>query len=154
MTFGEISGDTAWAGGCLCGAVRYTVSGAPIGQSLCYCDVCQTIAGGSPSGLVAANSAEFAIESGDGDLGRFPLTSDAGNPVVRAFCRTCGTHMFTELPLKPERIVVKAGTLDERAAFKPALAIFRSSAQTWHEPQFANGMPAFERGFVAREIGA
>lgn len=140
-----------WAGGCLCGAVRYAVSTPPIAQSLCFCTVCQTIAGGSPSGLLAAARESFHFQQGEEDLEQYALTSDAGNPIIRSFCRVCGTHMISDLPLKTDRIFVKAGTLDERAAFIPTAAIFTGRAQPWHRPLFNNAIATFEQGVVAQE---
>ena len=140
-----------WAGKCLCGAVRYSVSGAPIAETLCYCTVCQTIAGGSPSGLVAARRDEFHFGQGEDELQAFTMISDAGNEITRRFCRTCGTHLSSELPSKPDRIFIKAGTLDTRDSFHPKVAIFAASAQPWHQPQFTDALATFDRAFVVQE---
>ena len=41
------------AGGCLCGATRYVVTGAPIRAQLCHCRFCQRRTGSSFSVVVA-----------------------------------------------------------------------------------------------------
>jgi len=40
---------TSHEGGCLCGAVRFTVVGDPVVAGACYCRDCQYASGGGPA---------------------------------------------------------------------------------------------------------
>ena len=71
---------THYAGGCLCGAVRYEVSGAARHLCYCYCASCRR-ASGSP-----------AVAWGTFDLDSFRVTRGtfaefrSSEPVRRGFC--------------------------------------------------------------------
>jgi hypothetical protein len=88
-------------GGCLCKAVRYSVSAAPIVTRSCWCRVCQYIGAGS------------------------------GNVMHRRFCPICGTHLFTASEARPRLTFVRAGTLDDREIARPAATIWTTSAPSW-----------------------
>jgi len=42
----EASGSSRAEGGCLCGAVRYSVTGTPVARTLCHCISCRRATGG------------------------------------------------------------------------------------------------------------
>ena len=117
------------AGGCLCGAVRYAIS-APIGAlRACHCTHCQknTGAGASINAVVAG--ADFAITQGKPK--RFTTQADSGRTLFRYFCGDCGSPLYAHREMSPERIVVKAGTLDDSSALKLTAHIWTKSARPW-----------------------
>ena len=77
----------AMAGGCLCGAVRFTAEPAEDGMTACHCDMCRRWTGSVFMGVNCGTS--LAIE-GDPPLGVF-TSSDYGE---RVFCPTCGSTLF------------------------------------------------------------
>ena len=40
-------------GGCLCGAIRYRISGNVLGEVTCHCRDCQYVCGGAPAYVIA-----------------------------------------------------------------------------------------------------
>ena len=58
------------------------------------------------------------------------------------FCPDCGTHLITD-PTKLAAVIVKVGTLDDPAQFKPDLAIHMVDVQPYHHVDPA--LPRFER---------
>lgn len=69
--------------------------------------------------------------------------TDLETPRTRRFCRTCGTHLTTELP-DGARVVLKVGTLDDPSQFNgPKMAIFALDRQHYH--LIPDGLPTFER---------
>jgi hypothetical protein len=42
----------ALSGGCMCGAVRYKISGAPIASGLCHCNRCRPQSGSAFSTII------------------------------------------------------------------------------------------------------
>jgi hypothetical protein len=123
-------------GGCLCGAVRYEVSAAPIYGALCYCEDCRRLTS-SHSSLTFVPKKALQVT---GALSEFSRTSDAGNVVTRYFCPTCGAGIYSEGTMRGVAIL-KAGTLDDASSFHPEAAVFTSRAPHWDKP--AEGLKHF-----------
>ena len=119
---------TQITGGCLCGAVRFSSSAAPVTMRVCWCRVCQYLAAGSGSANVCFRTETFEIE---GEPSDFVSIADSGNRMHRRFCPACGTPMFSEAESRPHLIFVRAGTLDDREAIRPVASIWTSSAPSW-----------------------
>jgi hypothetical protein len=115
-------------GGCLCRAVRYRISAAPIATRVCWCRLCQYL--GAGSGTVNACFPADAL-SVDGELRDFPSVADSGNVMHRRFCPRCGTQVFSAAEARPPLIFVRAGTLDDPEVVRPAATIWTSQAPTW-----------------------
>jgi hypothetical protein len=115
-------------GGCLCKAVRYRITAAPIVTRVCWCRVCQYLAAGSGAVNTCFPSNAIKIE---GRLADYPLIADSGTSMHRRFCPTCGTPMFSEAESRPHLIFVRSGTLDNPEIAKPSATIWVSSAPTW-----------------------
>lgn len=133
----------AMTGGCLCGAVRYTASAAPVTTRICWCRVCQYFAAGNGSLNVVFPREDMAIT---GKLGRYSSIADSGNHMHRSFCPTCGVQLFSEAEERPQLIVVRAGTLDDPTQVRPEGMIWTASAPAWAAldpelPQFAGQPP-------------
>lgn len=115
-------------GGCLCKAVRYTATAAPLATRACWCRVCQYI--GAGSGTVNAVFKRDAVTI-TGEMKEFLLTADSGNHMHRSFCPKCGTHLFNQAEERSGFIVVRVGTMDDPEQGKPAMTIWTSAAPTW-----------------------
>jgi hypothetical protein len=115
-------------GGCLCKAVRYRISAAPLPTRMCWCRVCQYLAAGNATVNVSFPSNAVSVE---GQLTDYSSTADSGTRMHRKFCAQCGTPVFSEAESRPHLIVVRAGTLDDPEVAKPAAAIWVSSAPAW-----------------------
>ncbi len=103
-------------GGCLCRAVRYSVSAAPSATRVCWCRLCQYVGAGSGTVNVCFPTAAMTIE---GKLRDFVSVADSGNKMHRRFCPVCGTALFSEAEVRPHLIFVRAGTLDDPEVARP-----------------------------------
>jgi len=115
-------------GGCLCKAVRYRITAAPIVTRVCWCRVCQYLACGNATVNVCFPTSAVTI---DGKLGDYQLVADSGNKMHRRFCPTCGTQMFSEAESRPHLIFVRVGTLDDPEIARPSATIWTSEAPSW-----------------------
>lgn len=115
-------------GGCRCGAVRYEVSAEPMAVMNCHCRDCQYASGGGFSTVAVVPRAAFKLLQGAPT--RFAVKGDSGKDIVRNFCGTCGTPLFSE-PHNEGIWVVKAGTLDDPRWLKPSGNLYTASAQPW-----------------------
>jgi len=77
-------------GGCLCGAVRYTLTRAPNYVYFCHCRDCQ-LESGSPF-VTDMNVDRDAVRI-VGELTRYARTGDSGKSIHRHFCSRCGTTL-------------------------------------------------------------
>ena len=129
-------------GGCLCGAIRYRISGNVLGSGkLPLPRLPVRLRWGS--GLRHRCAEEI-----DRDAARRagPLREHGGErcPRTRQFCPSCGTPLFAENSKYPQVVSVKVGSLDDSTFFKPTAQLWTGSAPPWHEidPE----VPAFNKG--------
>jgi hypothetical protein len=104
------SEETQWvpealSGGCMCGAVRYKISGAPIASSLCHCNRCRRQSGSAFSTIIIIKRS--AIK---GTTAVFEDTGSSGLNVARRYCPLCGSPLTTESDATPDLMFVKVGS--------------------------------------------
>src|SRR6185437_9139462 len=86
-------------GGCLCGAMRYRVTGPQKRGSACYCTFCQRRSGGALS--VHAWFAEDQITITGTPTIYEHRSDESGQPLRLHFCRRCGTHIMLSVEKYP-----------------------------------------------------
>ncbi|MEM1231916.1 MAG: GFA family protein [Pseudomonadota bacterium] len=129
-------------GGCLCGAIRYEVTGAPAMAAVCHCRNCQKQAGSAFSTLIGVGKTQFEIRSGEPKLYTDQDTT-SGAPVGRYFCGDCGSPIYSAVPAQPETIFIKSGTLDDTSDFAPQLHFWCSTKQPW--VTLGDGVPTLDQ---------
>ncbi len=135
-----MSTTKALTGGCLCGAIRYEVSAAPIMMASCHCRDCQKATGAAYFPALAVPSAALRVQ---GEPRTFAVEADSGNQVTRAFCGLCGSTLWGWSSANPDGRNISAATLDEPERFTPMAHVFAASAQPWD--QVPPGVARFER---------
>ena len=106
------------AGGCLCGEVRYQVSGASIWNAICYCESCTRAAGAPAIAWAGFDKSKFRVLNGSVEI----YQSSRG--VLRGFCRRCGTTLTYQknpevLEGAQDDVYVATRTLDDPSAYPP-----------------------------------
>jgi hypothetical protein len=117
-------------GGCLCGGVRYDCDAAPLFTAVCQCRNCQKQAGTAFSVIVAVPRGALHVH-GDSLASYADRGDDSGQPVIRYFCRNCGSPIKSEVAAAPAMDFIKAGTLDDVSWLAPQVAVWCDSAQPW-----------------------
>jgi hypothetical protein len=114
------------SGGCLCGAVRFTVTGPLRPVVFCHCGMCQRWHGTAGAYTnSAAKDLVFAREDG--------LTWYASSSVARrGFCRICGSSLFWER-IGDGTLSIAAGAFDPPTGLKPGRHIFAADKPDWYE---------------------
>ena len=115
-------------GRCLCGAVRFRSTAAPLTTRYCWCRDCQKTAGGAALVNVIFPSETAAFE---GETAVYESLADSGNRMRRRCCPTCGTTLSSQSEARPHLIVVRAGVLDDPAVAQPSVSIWVDSAPPW-----------------------
>ena len=121
-------GSIRITGGCLCGAVRYTLSAEPISARRCWCRLCQYLAAGTATANLIVPRDALTLS---GPLTDFVSVADSGSTMHRQFCPTCGTPVGGHTDARPHLYVLRIGTLDDPDAFAPASTIWTAAAPRW-----------------------
>ena len=116
-------------GGCLCGAIRYEVTGEPLFSSQCHCRDCQRVSGSAFVATMRVPAFGFRITQGTPKF--YVKKADSGNDVTRAFCADCGSALYSSVSTHPERIGLRPTSLDDPSEFRSEADIFVKSAQPW-----------------------
>lgn len=119
-------------GGCSCGAVRFSFPRtAVLSAAHCHCRDCQRATGSAFATFCFVPEAAFMIE---GEPKGYTVHGESGQGVVRSFCPTCGSQLFSQVEVMPGVYFVKAGVLDDASWVEPASSYWASSAQPWCTP--------------------
>ena len=125
-------------GKCLCGAVTYSFEGEPISVGLCHCKDCQRASGTLFQHVIVLRKTQLNI---NGELSSYAV--QGGNDVIeRKFCPKCGSGVLMEPHAAPKAVLLKGGTLDNPAHFKPARQVFAADKPDWL--QTIEGLPTIE----------
>jgi hypothetical protein len=111
-------------GGCLCGAVRYRITGEIIDSGYCHCRICQRSVGAPVLAWLTVKRADFAYTRGK------PHGYRSSANVAREFCRICGTQMALQCEGK---IDITSASLDDPSQRAPDYHIWRHSRVAWFE---------------------
>ena len=124
-------------GGCLCGAVRYEVSGPLRPVLACHCSQCRRQTGHFMAATAAARK-HFAVTRRAG-LKWYVSSAKAR----RGFCGRCGSTLFWD-GRSQDYIAIAAGTLDGKTGLKLARHIFTADKGDYYT--IADGRPQSRAG--------
>lgn len=109
------------SGGCLCGAVRYAVSGEPLRVGLCHCADCRKESGSSFVTFGVWPSSAF---TSSGEVRVFD---------GRGFCPVCGSRLFNPGAAETE---IRLGSLDDAPVkLAPRYEIWIGRREPWLHAQ-------------------
>ncbi len=115
-------------GGCLCGQVRYEISGDPLAVIICHCINCQKQSGSTFSFNLIGQSDQISLQ---GNVSTYEDKNDSGDPVNRNFCGNCGSPIYSEILTQGNLIALKIGTLDDTRDLEPQSQVWCISKQNW-----------------------
>jgi hypothetical protein len=113
------------SGGCLCGAVRFEVFGAPKWTGYCHCNSCRKHTGAPVSAF--AGYERDHVRFTKGVLATFASSSG----VKRGFCSTCGSTLTYEGERWPTEFHFHVGAFDRPEDFKPNGQAFKDERISW-----------------------
>ena len=119
-----MSGASA-EGGCLCGSVRYRVSGDPVASTLCHCRSCRRASGGTNVAWAVFDRRDFEW------LGAEPVAYSSSGGIEWLHCHGCGSLVGYRRSSRPDHIDITTGTLDEPDRFPPKVEIWLEQKIGW-----------------------
>jgi hypothetical protein len=120
--------DMILTGGCLCGAVRYTIRPRILFHLYaCHCNDCKRRSGSSFTlqQMVLNDDLEVTGEMAEGGS-----TNPSGARVRLYACPTCQSRIYGASEGRPTS-VVRAGTLDDHQYLVPKVHVWTQSKQPW-----------------------
>ena len=131
--------DETYAGGCLCGAVRYSLRGPSLFECQCCCKDCQKATGTGHTTIVGVLRSQLKVE---GEPAVFTNSGESGGTVSRHFCGNCGGRLYTSGSLPGEVVMIQAGSLDLPHAVTPQNVIYFKDRVAWDH--FDPALPVFD----------
>ncbi len=125
------------SGGCLCGGVRYQLTGPRRDVIVCHCENCRRT-----HGHVAAYT---SVDQGDLQMlseQTLQWFHDQSPNTYRGFCNRCGASLFWDARDGKNKIAVAAGTLDNASSLKTIGHVYVSEAGRYYEIE--DGLPQYE----------
>ena len=119
-------------GGCLCGALCYCTTDAPLRLVMCHCHFCQRSTGAAYAVEPFFLKDDFQVTEGAPAV-YVHQSSGSGKALHLHFCSRCGTKIFTIFERYADVMSVFAGTFDDPEWFEPPAVtrhVYLSSARS------------------------
>ena len=129
---------SVYAGGCLCGAVRYEITGPVSNPCFCHCASCRR-ATGAPM-VPWGTFARHALRVTRGCLSEYASSAQ----VWRGFCARCGTSLTYRHEARAAEIDVTLATLDDPMRPVPVMHVWVKDRLPWVE--IGDSLPRHEAG--------
>lgn len=123
-----MSDDMFASGGCLCGDVKFEISGAPLAGGQCHCKDCQRASGTGHMSLAFFKEEDVKIS---GQTASYAVTADSGNTNTRHFCPKCGGRLFGENTARPGLLAVAVGSCDDNSWFEAQRVVYVKDKPSW-----------------------
>lgn len=112
-------------GGCLCGRLRYRVSGDPVAATLCHCADCRRASGGTNVAWAVFDRDKVEWLAGE-------AADYSSSPGIHwLYCRDCGSTVGYRRSERPDHMDITTGTLDEPDLYPPDVEIWVGQRIGW-----------------------
>lgn len=115
-------------GGCLCGGVRYRVTGQLARFTLCHCGRCRKATGSEFTSNIMLAEAKLEWTEGQELVRRYKVPE--AKRYSTAFCGNCGSSLPRSVP-EIGLVAVPAGSVDGDPGVNPQANIFWDSRAQW-----------------------
>ena len=133
-----------YTGACLCGKVRFEITGGIQNPVYCHCSRCRKAQGSAFASNGNVDIKAFKFISGETELTAYthPATPDQ----TKYFCHHCGSPIMSKSPLTPNSVRIRLGSIESDITEKPSAHIFVSSKANWENiegdlPQYDDYKP-------------
>ena len=119
---------TTLKGSCLCGAVKYEVSGEPTRFYHCHCSRCRKATGTGHASNLFLQPGTLTWLSGEEQIRAFKVPE--AKRFTNHFCATCGSRLPRQIK-DTDVVMIPSGSLDDDAPIKPQARVFAGSSASW-----------------------
>lgn len=126
-------------GSCLCGDIRFEITGEIKNIIYCHCSKCRKAQGSAFATNGNLEEKFFNIVSGKENLTEYEVSQGD----FKYFCKKCGSPIISKNKSNIGNVRVRLGTIETEIKEKPEAHIFVSSKASWEEindslPQYDN----------------
>ena len=125
-------------GSCLCGQVKYEISGKLSSVGHCHCITCRKAHGSAFSSVAAVNDNDIKF-SVDKNMLKFYESSPGKK---RYFCSNCGSQIYAKRD-NQSHYILRLGTLDNDPLVRPEYHIWLEQKAPWYEIKTDHKLPMF-----------
>lgn len=133
--------STTRTGQCLCGSIKYSISGTTVYNTICHCLNCRRVTGSAFLCASICYKEGFQITQGSTHQKEYQdIATNSGTSLKRTSCDVCGSNLFAYAGLWEAIVSVAAGTLDDFEDWKP-------DTEQWcvHRVEFVEKVKSVER---------
>ena len=122
-------------GRCLCGKIKYVLSGKPVWIGYCHCQSCRRATGAAAVTHVGANVSDVLFVSGK------VKTFESSPGVRRSFCSDCGSPLTYNSNRYESYVQIYIGSFDKPERLAPRVHVNCAERISWFKandqlPQF------------------
>ena len=127
-------------GSCLCGGISFSIQGPLAPIQVCHCGQCRQAQGGPVATNIPVDATALQFSQGLDLLQQYE--SSPGK--IRAFCKVCGSPVYSKRESLPGVLRIRAGLLQEPIDTQLAFHAFTGSKASWWPIQA--GLPEYPEG--------
>lgn len=116
-------------GSCLCGGIRFQISGSLFGAINCHCSLCRKAHGAACRSRALVRATDFKLIAGENYLKFFESSPDSH----RGFCGNCGSPIYGRFGENPKYFNIALGIIDGDPGVKIEQHAFVGSKGSWYE---------------------
>jgi hypothetical protein len=118
------------SGACLCGSIRYTVTGPFDRFYFCYCSRCRKATGTAHASNIFTTPDRIKWLSGKDNVRRFELPE--AERFCKTFCKECGSAV-PGVSRDGKMLMIPAGGLESDPGIRPQAGIFWMDRAAWYD---------------------
>jgi hypothetical protein len=130
------------SGGCLCGGVRFEITGPWIRASHCHCERCRRHSGAALLTQGRVSREHFRLLQGADLVHAYR----EGGFATKAFCSVCGSSLFGGSWPDGDEISIRLGAIDGDPGISPQFHTFTASAVPWD--RICDGLPEYPERYT------
>jgi len=115
------------SGGCLCGAVRFTVTLPTLFCGHCHCTMCRRSHGAAYVTWLAVVRSQVTIDAGQDQLTRYESSSHGS----RSFCSRCGSSLLCVSTRHPDVVDIPLAAMDGPIDRLPEMHVYFGDRASW-----------------------
>ena len=116
-----------YQGSCLCGKVRYEITGEINNIVYCHCSRCRKAQGSAYATNGNVQTSAFHLLMGEDYLTAYEATPGH----TKYFCKVCGSPIMSKSISKPDLVRIRLGTIESAISERPIAHIYATSKANW-----------------------